>query len=212
MTRTKGQYLSPIGVLSATNFITSGVGTIANTRGVNANYSGIATFSDIRVGSAITINSTGINAISGIGTFSQIRVGSAATINATGISISGIATLGTIQQSTFKNCNDRIYAYGNTGTAANIDLSNGNFVTATLTGNCTFTFTIGNSVGASSFTLFLTNDSVAGRSIVWPVSVKWPNSVTPVRTTTANATDVYSFFTLDSGTTWYGMLSIYNYA
>ena len=141
MTRTKGQYLSPIGVLSATNFITSGVGTIANTRGVNANYSGIATFSDIRVGSAITINSTGINAISGIGTFSQIRVGSAATINATGISISGIATfsdirvgsaatinatgisisgiatLGTIQQSTFKNCNDRIYAYGNTGTA-----------------------------------------------------------------------------------------------
>jgi len=106
---------------------------------------------------------------------------------------------------------DKLYAFGNTGTAATLDLSNGNFVTATLTGNCAFTFS-NPTTGAFSFTLFLTNDGTAGRSITWPVSVKWPNGSVPIRTTTANRTDVYTFFTTDGGTNWYGNLSLYNYS
>ena len=109
------------------------------------------------------------------------------------------------------NVGDLVNAVGNTGTSATINLANGNFVTATLTGNCTFTFS-NPSAGASSFTLFLTNDATPGRSITWPVSVKWPNNTIPVRTTTANKTDVYTFFTLDGGTTWYGSLTLYNYS
>ena len=109
------------------------------------------------------------------------------------------------------NVGDLVNAVGNTGTSATINLANGNFVTATLTGNCTFTFS-NPSAGASSFTLFLTNDATPGRSITWPVSVKWPNNIIPVRTTTANRTDVYTFFTLDGGTTWYGSLTLYNYS
>jgi hypothetical protein len=127
------------------------------------------------------------------------------------ISVSGIATATTLDSSTFKNCNEVINVVGNTGTATTINLSNGNFVTATLTGNCTFTFNVGITTGAASFTLFLTNDATPGRSIVWPISVKWPNSSVPVRTTAANATDVYTFFTLNAGTNWYGNLSLYNY-
>jgi hypothetical protein len=109
------------------------------------------------------------------------------------------------------NVGETLNALGNTGTAITINLNNGTFVTATLTGNCTFTFS-NPTTGASSFTLFLLNDGTAGRSIVWPASVKWPNGVVPVRTTTANRADVYSFFTFDSGTNWYGNVSIYNYA
>ena len=109
------------------------------------------------------------------------------------------------------NVGDLVNAVGNTGTSATINLANGNFVTATLTGNCTFTFS-NPSAGASSFTLFLTNDATPGRSITWPVSVKWPNNTIPVRTTTANRTDVYTFFTLNGGTTWYGSLTLYNYS
>ena len=116
-----------------------------------------------------------------------------------------------MQGTTLKNYGETINDIGNTGTAATINLANGNFVTATLTGNCTFTFTTGLSSGAISFTLLLTNDATPSRSIVWPTSVKWPNSSVPVRTTTANATDVYTFFTLNSGTNWYGNLSLYNY-
>lgn len=109
------------------------------------------------------------------------------------------------------NMGELVNAVGNTGTAATINLANGNFVTATLTGDCTFTFSNPSS-GASSFTLFLTNDGTGGRSITWPVSVKWPNGVTPTRTTTANKTDVWTFFSPNGGTTWYGSLTLYNYS
>ena len=107
---------------------------------------------------------------------------------------------------------DKINALGNTGVAATVNLANGNFVTATLTGDCTFTFTTGIGTGAQAFTLFLTNDATPSRTIVWPGTVKWPGGSTPVRTETANKTDVYSFFTFDNGTNWYGTLSIYNYS
>ena len=113
---------------------------------------------------------------------------------------------------TLINYGETVNVVGNTGTAATINLANGNFVTATLTGNCTFTFTTGLSSGAISFTLVLTNDGTAGRSIVWPAAVKWPNGTTPVRTSDANKTDVYTFFTYDNGTTWWGNLSLYNYS
>lgn len=111
----------------------------------------------------------------------------------------------------FKNYRDTLYAFGNTGTTPNLDLSNGNFITATLNGNATFTFS-GAATGAQCFTLVLTNDGTAGRTVTWPASVKWPDAVTPPRTTTASRTDVYTFFTVDSGTTWYGNLAQYNYA
>ena len=109
------------------------------------------------------------------------------------------------------NYGETVNALGNTGTATTIDLNSGTFCTATLTGNCTFTFSNPAS-GASSFTLVLTNDGTGGRSITWPASVKWPNNSVPVRTTTANKTDVYTFFTYNGGTNWWGSLSLYNYS
>ena len=109
------------------------------------------------------------------------------------------------------NMGELVNAIGNTGTAATINLANGNFVTATLTGDCTFTFS-NPSAGASSFTLFLTNDATPNRSITGPVSVKWPNATIPVRTGTANRTDIYTFFTTNGGTNWHGTLSLYNYS
>jgi len=112
--------------------------------------------------------------------------------------------------SRFVNVGEVVNSIGNTGTDATINLANGNFVTATLTGNCTFTFS-NPSAGAASFTLFLTNDGTAGRSITWPVSVKWPGNNIPIRTVAANRTDIFTFFTTDGGTNWYGSVSIFNY-
>jgi len=109
------------------------------------------------------------------------------------------------------NVGETVNNLGNTGTSKTINLNNGTFVTATLTGNCTFTFS-NPVVGASSFTLVLTNDGINGRSIVWPSSVRWPSSVIPNRTSTANKIDVYTFFTVNGGSVWYGSLAQYNYA
>ena len=107
---------------------------------------------------------------------------------------------------------DTLYAFGNTGSTPIIDLSNGTFITATLNANATFGLFVNTPATTTTFTLFLTNDGVAGRTITWPANVNWPNATVPSRTTTASKTDVYTFFTKDGGSNWYGILSIYNYS
>ena len=107
---------------------------------------------------------------------------------------------------------DEVNALGNTGTAQTINCSTGNVVTATLTGNCTFTLSTPNSTAsrATSFTLVLTNDATASRTVAFAGGTfKYPGgSVT--RTTTANATDIWFFFSPDNGTTWYVTLPAAN--
>ena len=114
------------------------------------------------------------------------------------------------------NYSDHLYAFGNTGATPSFSLANGNFVTATLSADVTsMTFDLSGcptTTAAFSFTLVLTNDATPSRTITWPASVKWPNATVPTRTTTANKTDVYTFFTYDAGTTWWGNLSLYNFS
>jgi hypothetical protein len=107
---------------------------------------------------------------------------------------------------------DKVTAIGNTGAAATVDLSLGTVFTATLTDNCTFTFSNPNGVAttASSFTLILTNDATPSRSIVWPATVLYSDGAAPARTETANATDIWFFFTPDGGSTYYGSIPIKN--
>jgi len=105
---------------------------------------------------------------------------------------------------------ESIVAIGNTGTAANINLSQGTLFTATLNGNATLT--IINPGTVSSFTLILTNDATPSRSVAFAASggsFKYPGgSVT--RTTTANATDIWFFFTPNGGTTYYASIPMAN--
>lgn len=105
---------------------------------------------------------------------------------------------------------DTVTALGNTGTAINIDATSGGVFTATLTGNCTFTLRYPVSTGASSFTLILTNDGTAGRTVAWAGgSFIFPGGAASLsRTTTANAVDVWVFFTPNGGTTWYGNIAM----
>lgn len=105
---------------------------------------------------------------------------------------------------------DTVTALGNTGTAINIDLTSGTVFSATLTGNCTFTLRYPVESGASSFTLILTNDGTAGRTVAWAGGAfRFPGGAASLsRTTTANAVDIWVFFTPDGGTTWYGNISM----
>lgn len=103
---------------------------------------------------------------------------------------------------------DRVVALGNTGTAQTIDLRQGTIFSATLTGNCTFTLANSNTNTnrGSSFTLILTNDATAGRTVAWAGGAfRFPGGASALgRTTAANAVDIWAFFTPDNGTTWYG--------
>jgi hypothetical protein len=107
---------------------------------------------------------------------------------------------------------DEVTALGNTGTAVTIDCDDGNVFTATLTGNCTFTLASANSTSnrATSFTLILTNDATASRTVILSGGTfKYPGG-TISRTTDANATDIWFFFSPDGGTTWYVTLPAKN--
>ena len=192
-------------------FITATGASISGNVAVDGNVSvaGTLTYEDVT-----NIDSIGIvTARSGVQvTGGTLVVGSGVTVTSGGINVVGIVTATTLSKTTLADYADKINALGNTGASSTVDLSNGNFVTATLTDDCTFTFTTGIGTGAQAFTLFLTNDATPSRTITWPVTVKWPNGSAPVRTETTNKTDVYSFFTFDNGSNWYGTLSIYNYS
>ena len=107
---------------------------------------------------------------------------------------------------------DTVTALGNTSTAINLDVTSGNVFSATLTGNATITLRYPVATGSSSFTLILTNDATAGRTVAWAGgSFLFPGGAASLsRTTTANATDVWFFFTNNGGTTWYGNISLKN--
>lgn len=109
---------------------------------------------------------------------------------------------------------DKVVALGNSGTAITIDVTQGNVFTATLTGNCTFTLSgaNANSNRGSSFTLILTNDATAGRTVAFSGGTfRYPGGSVS-RTTTANATDIWFFFTPNNGTTWYVSIPMANMA
>ena len=107
---------------------------------------------------------------------------------------------------------DTVVALGNTGTAINLDVVSGGVFTATLTGNATITLRYPVSSGSSSFTLILSNDATPSRTVAWAGgSFKFPGGAASLsRTTTANAIDIWVFFTPDGGTTWYGNIAMKN--
>ena len=109
---------------------------------------------------------------------------------------------------------DTVTALGNTGVAINLDVTSGGVFTATLNGNATITLRYPVATGASSFTLILLNDATPGRTVAFAGSgatFKYPGGAASLsRTTTANAIDVWFFFTPDGGTTYYGSLPMKN--
>jgi len=85
-----------------------------------------------------------------------------------------------------------------------IDMTNGNVFTITPDQNTTFTFTNPSPTGKScAFTLIWTQDS-SDRTISWPASVDWAGGTVPDVTSGSGKIDIYTFFTLDAGTIWYG--------
>lgn len=96
---------------------------------------------------------------------------------------------------------------GGSGTVS-IDTSLAGTFQLTLTGNVT-TLTFANPPASGivgGFTLVVIQDS-SPRTIAWPASVKWPYGAAPVLSTASGAIDIFSFFTYNSGTTWFGFPS-----
>ena len=85
-----------------------------------------------------------------------------------------------------------------------LDMTNGNVFALTPDQNTTFAFSNpGPANNSTSFTLVWTQDS-SDRTITWPNTVKWAGGSAPDVTSGSGKIDIYTFFTLDAGTIWYG--------
>lgn len=60
-------------------------------------------------------------------------------------------------------------------------------------------------IGASAFTLIFTADGTP-RIITWPINFLWPGGFSPTLTSTTGKEDIFSFVTMDAGTTWYSFV------
>jgi hypothetical protein len=189
---------------------TSGAVTVAGTLAV-AN--GGTNLSSGTSGGVLAYTATGVLASSGALAANNVVVGGgagAAPSSTNLLAISAAVTTGNYIKAI--GYADTITALGNTGTAINIDITSGNVFSATLTGSCTFTLRYPVATGSSSFTLILSNDATPGRTVAWAGgSFKFPGGAAALsRTTTANAIDVWFFFTPDGGTTYYGSIPMKN--
>ncbi len=85
-----------------------------------------------------------------------------------------------------------------------LDMTSANVFTVTADQDTTFTFSNPSPTGRScAFTLIWTQDS-SDRTITWPTEVDWAGGSAPDVTSGSGKIDVYTFFTIDEGTIWYG--------
>jgi acetyltransferase-like isoleucine patch superfamily enzyme len=92
------------------------------------------------------------------------------------------------------------------GTSVTLDVRDGSVFTITLAHNIgTFTWSNPATSGyVSSFVLQVTQDGTGGRTISWPSSVDWASATAPTLSTGAADVDIFVFYTIDGGTTYYG--------
>ena len=166
---------------------------------------------------AVAYGGTGVTTSTGTGA-TVLNVSPALTTPkiTTGIQNASAATVISMDSSTFfaGAFSDEVTALGNTGTAVTIDCDDGNVFTATLTGNCTFTLASANSTAnrATSFTLVLTNDGTASRTVAFAGGTFYYPGGSVSRSTGANETDIWFFFSPDGGTSWYVTLPAKNFS
>jgi hypothetical protein len=189
---------------------TSGAVTVAGTLAVANGGTNLTAGTS---GGVLAYTATGVLASSGALAANNVVVGGgagAAPSSTNLLAISAAVTTGNYIKAI--GYADTITALGNTGAAINIDITSGNVFSATLTGSCTFTLRYPVATGSSSFTLILSNDATPGRTVAWAGgSFKFPGGAAALsRTTTANAIDVWFFFTPDGGTTYYGSIPMKN--
>ena len=110
---------------------------------------------------------------------------------------------GVVQRPEFKDYAETVVALSAAATV-DIDLTTGNVFTLTPDQNTTFTFSNPSGTGKScSFTLIWTQGG-SDRTIDWPASVDWKDGSEPDVTSGSGVIDIYTFFTIDGGTIWYG--------
>lgn len=190
------------GTVVAPTYGGTGVNNGANTITLGGNLATAGAFSTAGANSLI-LTTTGATNVTLPTTGTLVTTTTAAELNKT-----NDFNFNILQEAQMKNYSETTSASGNISTTATFDLTNGNVFTATVTGTVTISFSNPAASGqCSSATLILTNGGSA--SITW-TNVTWPGGVAPTLTT--SGVDVLTFFTINNGTTWRGILAGANFS
>ena len=174
-------------------------------------------------GTTITATGAELNYVDGVTSNIQTQLdgklgSSGLTATVTELNYNDITTLGTSEASkvvtadshgvvTFDNgVYEEFTTVTSSSNSTTINLRDGTNFGHTLTENTTFTFSNPAASGkVSGFTLKLVQDASASSfTVSFPSSVKWAGGTEPTPSVTANAVDIYIFYTHDGGTTYYG--------
>lgn len=117
-------------------------------------------------------------------------------------------------QITLKSAREFLHTNTNVDAANTINLANSNWFAMTLTGssgNRQFTFTNAPLTGnVFSHNMIILQDASGGKTPTFANTVYWAGGLVPPATTTASARDVWTFTTIDGGSTFFGTLSVKN--
>ena len=201
--------ITTTGFANVSTTVSVGANVIANTTAVFVGNSTVNTVitqttASFNANSSTTALFVAANGNIGIGnTTPAYPLSVTGAINANSYNVGGTAFINTDRTITYYGTTHNQLGSGS-GTR-DINLTLGNFISATVAGTTTWTFS--NPIAGSAVTGFileLTNGGSA--ALTWPASVKWPGGTAP--TLTAAGIDVLTFFTDDGGTTYRGVLSM----
>jgi len=206
---------------------TTGTGTTDVKVRNNAIIDGSLSVAHVNVSGALTattytLESTSSNITAGIITASNITVGTALS------TLNGNVGFGTNNPrgkldvegaSKFKTYSEYVETLDITSGVVNIDLSIAQSFELTVDAAVTNFKLFNPPSGATAFTVKITQDSTGysvgiatfKNSLDNDIDVKFGGGVVPIVTTTAGATDIYSFMTFDSGSTLFGVVGGQNF-
>jgi len=204
----------------ATTALTN-LGLAATAAEINILDGATVTTAELNILDGATVTTTEINILDGATvTTAELNLLDGVTATTAELNYNDIATLGTSEASKVVTADAngnvklqeelQVTAYIETvvplsGTSVTVDCDEANSFTLTTSGNTTFTFdysginlTTNDSYG---FTLKVTAGGT--HTLSWPASVNWPGGTAP-DAPASGETDVFVFYTVDGGTTWYG--------
>ena len=166
----------------------------------------------------VSATATEINLLDGVtATTSELNILDGVTATTTELNYLDITTLGTTEASKAVTADaNGVVKFDNGITEESTALTSGTSVTLNIRDGSVYTITLAHNIGtftwsnpagsgySSSFTLKVTQDGTGSRTISWPASVDWAGGTAPTLSTGANDVDVFVFFTVDGGTTYYG--------
>ena len=163
-----------------------------------------STAAELNILDGVTSTATELNLLDGVtATTAEINYLDVATLGLTAASkvvtadANGVITLD-------NGFSEEYAAVTSSSNVVSLNLQTANNFSHDLTENTTISFTNPAASGkVSAATLRIIQGSTA-RTITWNSSIKWASDTAPTLTTTDDAVDIFVFYTVDGGTTYYG--------